>query len=214
MSLKPAAGVDALYAPRRTLLDRLLVDAARGAGASIRFGTTVKAVLRDGDGRVAGVSGRDGGGREFVARAPGPLAIVPLEDRYTRTGSDLPPSTLAAARKPPRTASACLANAGEASGNSNAMCGTSPAPASAGCGLSVRAEAGTSDFRAGDDVGSSGTGFSRAGGCAAGEVAADSLANAGVPPYSTAAARGTTSQRWSTPQRMRESGEDRERHYM
>src|SRR6476619_5586327 len=43
MSLKPAAGIDALYAPRRTLLDRLLVDAARGAGASIRFGTAVKA---------------------------------------------------------------------------------------------------------------------------------------------------------------------------
>jgi flavin-dependent dehydrogenase len=70
MSLKPAAGVDALYAPRRTLLDRLLVDAARGAGASIRFGATVKAVLREDDGRVTGVSGRDDGGREFVARAP------------------------------------------------------------------------------------------------------------------------------------------------
>ena len=33
VSIKPAAGVDALYAPRRTLLDRVLVDAAIAAGA-------------------------------------------------------------------------------------------------------------------------------------------------------------------------------------
>ena len=38
VSVKPAAGVDALYAPRRTLLDRVLVDAAIEAGAEVRFG--------------------------------------------------------------------------------------------------------------------------------------------------------------------------------
>ena len=38
VSLKPSAGVDALYAPRRTVLDALLVDAAEEAGARFRFG--------------------------------------------------------------------------------------------------------------------------------------------------------------------------------
>jgi flavin-dependent dehydrogenase len=58
--IKPAAGVDALYAPRRTLLDRVLVDAARDAGATVRFGVTVTDVCRDASGRVCGVDGRDG----------------------------------------------------------------------------------------------------------------------------------------------------------
>ena len=48
----------------------------------------------------------------------------------------------------------------------------------------------------------------------AGELPTASLANAGVPPYSTAAAKGTTSQRWSTPQRMRGPAGNGERHYM
>ncbi len=69
MSLKPAAGVDALYAPRRTVLDRLLVDAARDAGATVRFGTTVNTLLQDRDDQVAGISGRDRDGQEFSARA-------------------------------------------------------------------------------------------------------------------------------------------------
>ena len=38
--IRPAAGVDALYAPRRTVLDPLIVDAARAAGAEVRFGRT------------------------------------------------------------------------------------------------------------------------------------------------------------------------------
>ncbi len=37
IAIKPSHGVDALYAPRRTVLDPILVDAARAAGA--RFGT-------------------------------------------------------------------------------------------------------------------------------------------------------------------------------
>ncbi len=33
VSIRPSPGVDALYAPRRTVLDRILVDAAEEAGA-------------------------------------------------------------------------------------------------------------------------------------------------------------------------------------
>lgn len=53
--IRPAAGVDALYAPRRTVLDPILVDAARDAGAEVRFGLTVTGLCRDGTGRVTGV---------------------------------------------------------------------------------------------------------------------------------------------------------------
>jgi flavin-dependent dehydrogenase len=49
------AGVDALYAPRRHLLDRILVDAAVEAGAEVRHGTKVTGLLRDATGRVTGV---------------------------------------------------------------------------------------------------------------------------------------------------------------
>ena len=38
VTLKPYAGVDALYAPRRTVLDALLVGAAEEAGARFGFG--------------------------------------------------------------------------------------------------------------------------------------------------------------------------------
>jgi flavin-dependent dehydrogenase len=49
-------GVDALYSPRRTRLDKLLVDAARAAGAEVREGFAVDEVLFDGD-RVSGIRG-------------------------------------------------------------------------------------------------------------------------------------------------------------
>jgi flavin-dependent dehydrogenase len=55
ISIRPSAGVDALYAPRRQVLDRLLVDAAAAAGADVRHGTPVTGLLRDGSGRVRGV---------------------------------------------------------------------------------------------------------------------------------------------------------------
>ncbi|HEY7226310.1 MAG TPA: NAD(P)/FAD-dependent oxidoreductase [Micromonosporaceae bacterium] len=59
VSIRPAAGVDALYAPRRTVLDRILAEAAQEAGATVRYGVTVTDLLRERDGRVSGVIGHD-----------------------------------------------------------------------------------------------------------------------------------------------------------
>ena len=56
-------GVDALVAPRRTILDALLVDAAHAAGVTVRTGVTVEDVTRTPGGRVSGVVARDGNGR-------------------------------------------------------------------------------------------------------------------------------------------------------
>jgi flavin-dependent dehydrogenase len=69
ITIKPTLGVEALYAPRRTVLDPLLVDAAAAAGAEIRFGVTVTGLLRDGSGRVAGVTGHDRTGAAVAARS-------------------------------------------------------------------------------------------------------------------------------------------------
>ena len=57
--VKMQHGVDALYAPRRTVLDPILVDAAARAGAEVRYGVTVSGVRRNYKGRVTGVVGRD-----------------------------------------------------------------------------------------------------------------------------------------------------------
>jgi 2-polyprenyl-6-methoxyphenol hydroxylase-like FAD-dependent oxidoreductase len=55
VSIRPRAGVDALYAPRRYLLDRLLLEAAAEAGAEVVCETAVTALRRDDAGRVCGV---------------------------------------------------------------------------------------------------------------------------------------------------------------
>ena len=52
--IKPSDGVGALYAPRRTVLDTLLADGARDAGATVERGLSVVDLLRDGGGRVRG----------------------------------------------------------------------------------------------------------------------------------------------------------------
>ncbi len=55
----PADGVAEAYAPRRTILDGILVDAATRAGAELWEGCTVTDVLRTGDGdAVRGIRGR------------------------------------------------------------------------------------------------------------------------------------------------------------
>jgi 2-polyprenyl-6-methoxyphenol hydroxylase-like FAD-dependent oxidoreductase len=69
VSIRPAAGVDALYAPRRTLLDAVIGEAASAAGATIRYGSAVTALLRDPDGRVSGVITRARDGSVRTERA-------------------------------------------------------------------------------------------------------------------------------------------------
>ncbi|WP_069163322.1 NAD(P)/FAD-dependent oxidoreductase [Nocardia altamirensis] len=62
----PVAGIDVAYAPRRTVLDPLLADAAASAGATFRDGCSVSGLVTE-HGRVAGVRlGRDA----TVVRAP------------------------------------------------------------------------------------------------------------------------------------------------
>lgn len=67
--LKPRDGVDALFAPRRTVLDPILEAAAREAGATVVRGLAVVDLLSGPGGRVRGavVAGADGVGHEVPA---------------------------------------------------------------------------------------------------------------------------------------------------
>jgi 2-polyprenyl-6-methoxyphenol hydroxylase-like FAD-dependent oxidoreductase len=69
ITIKPAYGVDALYAPRRTVLDPVLVDAATAAGATVRYGVNVTDLRHDGQGRVVGIEARDGRGMRLAVDA-------------------------------------------------------------------------------------------------------------------------------------------------
>jgi flavin-dependent dehydrogenase len=68
--IESRAGVDALMAPRRSLLDRVLVDAAVAAGADVAFQTRLSGLLRTGAGHVRGaaIEGPDGSVRRVLAR--------------------------------------------------------------------------------------------------------------------------------------------------
>ena len=67
--VKPRDGVPALFAPRRTLLDRALVDAAVEAGATVRHGLRVGELVRGPRGRVEGALLSDENGRTRAVRA-------------------------------------------------------------------------------------------------------------------------------------------------
>jgi 2-polyprenyl-6-methoxyphenol hydroxylase-like FAD-dependent oxidoreductase len=58
VAIRPSIGVEALYAPRRYLFDRLLVDAAAAAGAEVLHEAPVTGLLRDAAERVVGVRAR------------------------------------------------------------------------------------------------------------------------------------------------------------
>jgi 2-polyprenyl-6-methoxyphenol hydroxylase-like FAD-dependent oxidoreductase len=62
-------GVSALFAPRRTVLDRVLVDAARDAGVEVLHETTLIDLVRSGDGSVRGAIVSDRQRRRLEIRA-------------------------------------------------------------------------------------------------------------------------------------------------
>ena len=61
--IKVRDGIPGLFAPRRIVLDRLLVDAAGDAGAEVAYGLRVADLVRTAEGRVAGVVVEDGNGQ-------------------------------------------------------------------------------------------------------------------------------------------------------
>lgn len=66
MRLAPPDPSAFALAPRRTVLDKLLIDAAREAGAEVREGFSVREITRDGD-RVTGIRGKASDGSDLVA---------------------------------------------------------------------------------------------------------------------------------------------------
>jgi 2-polyprenyl-6-methoxyphenol hydroxylase-like FAD-dependent oxidoreductase len=72
-------GAPVAYGPRRTVLDKLLVEAASEAGAEVSEGFSVDNVLRE-DGRVVGIHGRDRGGRTAAKRA---RVVVGADGRHS-----------------------------------------------------------------------------------------------------------------------------------
>jgi 2-polyprenyl-6-methoxyphenol hydroxylase-like FAD-dependent oxidoreductase len=81
-TLAGAPGTDeapVAYGPRRTVLDKLLVDAASEAGAEVRERFTVEEVVVE-DGQVTGVRGHGRGGRTVTERA---RVVVGADGRHS-----------------------------------------------------------------------------------------------------------------------------------
>src|ERR1700730_15515655 len=75
------------YCPRRTVLDKLLVDAASAAGAEVREGFTVEDVVTD-DGRVTGIRGHGKDGQTVTEHAG---VVVGADGRYSRIAEAVRP---------------------------------------------------------------------------------------------------------------------------
>jgi 2-polyprenyl-6-methoxyphenol hydroxylase-like FAD-dependent oxidoreductase len=87
------------YGPRRTVLDKLLVDAAAEAGAEVREGFTVEDVVIE-DGRVTGVRGHDKGGATVTEHAK---VVVGADGLHSRVAQAVHPEQYD--EKPPLNAS-------------------------------------------------------------------------------------------------------------
>jgi flavin-dependent dehydrogenase len=79
-SPRPVRGVSVAYCPRRTVLDKLLVDAAVQAGAEVREGFTVEAIVVGQAGTVTGVRGRSPAGASVTEHAS---VVVGADGRHS-----------------------------------------------------------------------------------------------------------------------------------
>ena len=89
-SISGAPGTDdapVAYGPRRTVLDKLLVDAAAEAGAEVREGFTVTEAVAT-DGRVSGVRGRGRRGQAVTAHA---RVVVGADGRHSSVARAVAP---------------------------------------------------------------------------------------------------------------------------
>lgn len=84
---RPIEAVDVGYGPRRTVLDKLLVDAAAEAGAEIREGFTVEELLFE-DGRVTGVRGHTQGGKSIAEHA---RVVIGADGRHSLVAKGVRP---------------------------------------------------------------------------------------------------------------------------
>jgi flavin-dependent dehydrogenase len=86
-SPRPIDSVNTAYAPRRTVLDALLVNAAASAGAEVRQGFAVDDLLVE-HGRTAGIRGHTSGGAAIVERAP---LVIGADGRHSLVANIVQP---------------------------------------------------------------------------------------------------------------------------
>jgi 2-polyprenyl-6-methoxyphenol hydroxylase-like FAD-dependent oxidoreductase len=82
--VKVRDGLDALYAPRRTVLDPLLVHAAVAAGAQVVHGVAAVDLVRDSSGRVAGAVLAGAGGDSSRVEAQIVIGADGMRSRIAR----------------------------------------------------------------------------------------------------------------------------------
>jgi flavin-dependent dehydrogenase len=88
-SPQPIDGVARAYGPRRTILDKLLVDAAAKAGAEVREAFTVEEIVME-DGRVTGVRGQAKGGDTVTESAK---VVIGADGKHSLLAKAVSPDT-------------------------------------------------------------------------------------------------------------------------
>jgi len=86
-SPRPIDGIARAYGPRRTVLDKLLIDAAAEAGVEVREGFTVEEILSE-DGTVSGIRGHDDAGTSVSERAQ---VVVGADGKHSQVAKAVGP---------------------------------------------------------------------------------------------------------------------------